>query len=210
MDADLSDWNLDGLIPIEPTWQWALQTQGNTGPAKNYRQTLAEQSSPEGKFQMFLRWDDRGLYLASVARNAHPSRPAKSLDDVWAQDCLYVMLYPDEYVPGGGTSMRPYKMHLAMDGPGKPVLLDGAGIVRTPEELDAEYAVRETPPGDVYEFRMGPRYIRGMKLAPGSRFSLSTLCWRDRDPKYAFYRHCASFDGTVGGMAQFVLVDEPE
>ncbi|MBI4028239.1 MAG: hypothetical protein HY360_24855 [Verrucomicrobia bacterium] len=208
IDADLADWELDQLLPLWPNWQWALQMQQNTGPAKHYRQTWAEQTGPEGKHRMYLRWNEEGLYLAVLANNKHPSRPIKKMEDIWAQDCLYVMLYPSEYVPGGGTTMRPFKMHLAMDEPGQPVLLDGNGVVRAPEELGAEYAVKQTPEGYIFEFKMGRKYLHDLKLQPGSRFSLSTLCWRDQDPKYAFYRHCASFDGSVGDMAQFTLVDE--
>jgi len=207
IDADLADWDLDALLPLLPTWQWELQSQGNTGPAKHYCQTWAKQTESEGKFKMYLRWDRAALYLAAVTFNTQPSR-TDDLDNLWAADCLYVMLYPDEFTPGGGTSMRPYKMHLAMDRAGRPMLQDGDGKIWKPEELGVEYAARYTPTGYVYEFKMGPKYLRGMKLRPGQRFSMSALCWSKHSPKYAFYRHCASFDGGVADMAQFTLVGE--
>jgi hypothetical protein len=214
VDADLADWNTGALLPLEPNWMWGLRSHTNSGASKNYSLTWKEQNDPEGNFRLYLLWRDDSLYLAATVNNTSRQHPAvdKDLENLWAQDCLYVVMYPSEFVRGEGTATFPHKMHLGLDGRGKPCLQDGDGnVFLDPKEVDCDYAVRETERGYTYEFRMGPKYpgFRGLKVRPGAHLSLSVMAWRNKgDRCYAFFRHFASFEGSIGDMGAFVLVDE--
>jgi hypothetical protein len=214
VDADLSDWDLESLLPLEPNWIWEMRAHTNSVASKAYNWTWAQQNDPEGRFKMYLRWLDGSLYLSAVLRNSQHDhqKVAKDKSELWAQDCLYVVLYPAEFIPGEGTATFPYKMHLGLDENAKPLLQNGIGeVYEKPEAVDCEYAIKKTPEGYVYEFRMGPKYpgFRGLKVTPGARFSLSTMAWRRGGSRcYAFFRHFASFEGSINDMAQFLVVEE--
>lgn len=215
VDGDLSDWELENLIALEPNWIWTMCGHQNTGPVKHYTPTWEEQSGSDGKFKMYLRWKDGSLYFAAVVKNSkhdHIEQIKQSKENVWAQDCMYLVMYAADFVPGEGTATFPHKMHLGIDENSKPILQDGRGVVFEDfSKIDCEYAVKETPDSYTYEFRMGPNYpgFRGLKMEPGKRFSISTMAWRDRGGFCsAFYRHFASFEGSIPDMGQFVVVEQ--
>ena len=220
IDANLSDWPLTDLPPLEP--DWTIMIGGRTGGvARNYSSTWEQQSSPTGKYRAWFLWDDEGLYFAAVSNNPNKSHKNKA-DVAWDNDCMYLTIYFDKWVEGGGSTMRPIKMHLATDEKGNLVLQDMHAKIMDPKELGVEYARKETDTGYVYEFFMGRTYIGDLKLEPGSGFSVSTVSYNQRrgtpmgigvqsgrnTQMYAFFRHCFDFDGGIEDMARFVLTEE--
>jgi len=221
VDADLRDWPLDKLLPLEPTW--LIMIGGRTGLyARSYYATWERQTRPRGRYKTYFVWDEEGIYFCGIVNNPQRSRPLKNPPDFWAQDCMYLTMYYDKYVPGAGSIMRPFKMHLAMDEAGKPYLVDLHAKVIDPKEAGLKYAAKETDTGYIYEYFMGRPHIGAFKLEPGSGFSASTVAYHKmsgpvqglgvqrgtNNPRYAFYRHCFDFDGGIEDMARFILTKE--
>ena len=179
VDADLSDWPLDKLRPMEPTW--LIMVGGRTGLyARSYYATWERQNRPTGRYKTYFLWDEEGLYFCGVVNNPERFRPLKDPPEFWAQDCMYLTMYFDKYVPGSGSIMRPFKMHLAMDEAGKPYLVDLHARIVDPKEAGLRYAAKETDTGYIYEYFMGRPHIGSFKLEPGSGFSASTVAYHRR------------------------------
>jgi|GEM_PF-5557518 len=212
IDGKLNDWPLDKLLSVKPLTR--MMIGGRTGGvARGYYSTWQKDLRPDGKFDTYFAWKDDGLYAAFVVNNPNPDRPIENPAEHYAQDCWYFTFYPERYEAGEGTIMKPFKIHLSMDKTGNPTLVDGNGKVRTQEELGIKYAATETSTGYVYEMFMSQKYLRQLKLEPGSQFSASFVGFHKhygspmgtKPPLYGFMRGTFTFDGGLQNMGRFVL-----
>ncbi len=160
VDADLTDWDLDELLPI-PFDRWMR------GPRK----------PEEFSAKFYSRWDDEKLYFAMVVTDSVPVLTGG--DKVsWNDDNIMLCLYPWRWHMGEPLNTGYYREHLG------PIQNGGAGFMRvgyvpsgpsTP--AGNEIAVKRTDNGWIYEWAYPKEQLYPLELKTGGGFRLSLSLW---------------------------------
>ncbi len=164
VNGDLSDWNLNELIPI-PYEKWY---RGPRDP-KEF----------SGKF--YSRWDDKKLYFAAEITDNVPVVNGKE-QLFWNDDNIMFCLYPWAWHMGESLNTGYYREHLGPIQGGKASFLRAGYVPSGPATPDgAEIAVKRTDTGWIYEWAYTKASLYPIKLEKGGAFRLSMSVWDQHD-----------------------------
>jgi hypothetical protein len=160
VDGDLSDWNLDRLLPI-PFERWMR------GPR--------EPDEFSGHF--YSRWDEERLYFAAVITDNVPVVTGE--DQVsWNDDNIMFGIYPWRWHMGEPLNTGYYREHLGPIKGGDASFMRVGYVPSGPYTAEgAEIAVERTDNGWIYEWSYPAESLYPLELEPGSGFRLSMSVW---------------------------------
>ena len=163
VDADLSDWKLDELIPI---------------PYEKIYNPPHEGQVLNGRF--YTRWDDQKLYFAAEITDNTPV--TRGVDEVeWLDDNICFTLYPWPWHMGESLNTGYYREHLGALKGGKAGFLRGCYVPSGPSKPDgAEIVVKRTATGYLYEWSYPKAALYPLVLEKGGAFRLSMSVFDQR------------------------------
>ncbi|MCF7853392.1 MAG: hypothetical protein K9N51_01230 [Candidatus Pacebacteria bacterium] len=169
VDGDLSDWNLDSLVPVP-----FARVKGPDVPAK---------TDLDGSF--YAMWTPETLFFAAVIRDDSSVVRADNVG-IWKDDNIMLGLYPWGWNYGESLNSGYYREHLGLCADGQARIFRVGAVPGGPEKPQgAAIAVERTADGYVYEWAYPVSDVHPMQLTAGSRFRLSLFVldrdWVDQD-----------------------------
>ncbi len=166
VDGDLSDWNLDELLPIPYE---KCYPPGERDPAEF-----------SGRF--YTRWDDQKLYFAAVFTDSTPVATGKD-QVLWTDDNIMFTLYPWTWHMGEPLNSGYYREHIGPLQGGKAGILRQGCVAGGPgKAVGAEVAVKRTATGWVYEWSYPKACLHPLALEKGGGFRLAMSVFDQTKP----------------------------